>query len=87
MHPNAGNTSAGANFVLCTSPISVPQSVAIRIAQAFSDNHEIIRRSVRAVLSSEKSARVGLEAVTGIELFSEIEKLKPDFIFAEYGSF
>jgi DNA-binding NarL/FixJ family response regulator len=56
-----------------------------KIKVLVADDHELIRRGVRSILHSGRSAQVVGEAVTGIEAVEQTQKLSPDVVIMDLG--
>jgi DNA-binding NarL/FixJ family response regulator len=46
-------------------------------------DHELVRQGLRAVLRSDRSARVVGEATTGVQVVEQAERLKPDVVIMD----
>jgi DNA-binding NarL/FixJ family response regulator len=56
-----------------------------KIKVLVADDHELIRRGVRSILHSGRSAQVVGEAVTGLEAVEQAQKLSPDVVIMDLG--
>jgi DNA-binding NarL/FixJ family response regulator len=47
------------------------------------DDHEMIRRGVRSILSSQKNIQIVGEATTGLQVIEQVDRLKPNVIIMD----
>ena len=51
-----------------------------KVRLLIADDHEMIRRGVRSILSSQKNVQIVGEATTGIQVIEQVDRLKPNVI-------
>ena len=75
-----------AQLPISPSPPSKPVlsvSEMNRLKILIADDHEIIRRGVRAILSSQTNVQIVGEASTGLQAIEQAHKLRPDVIIMD----